>query len=56
MAFVVAKDNLTPEEIEGFVAVNIAPHKKLRGWVEFLEKKIAKSENAKIQRKDLKCT
>lgn len=53
MAFVVAKDNITPEEIEGFIAENIAPHKKLRGWVEFLEK-IAKSENGKIQRKDLR--
>ena len=48
MAFVVAKGNVTPEEIETFVAKNVAPHKQLRGGVKFLDK-IPKSENGKIQ-------
>ena len=52
-AFVVPKGDITPEEIADFIAQRVAPHKKLRGGVEFIEK-IPKSASGKILRKDLR--
>ena len=52
-AFVVAKGVVTPEEVAAFIAEKVAPHKKLRGGVELIDK-IPKSENGKIQRKELR--
>ena len=50
-AFVVPKGDITPEEVAAFVAEKDAPHKKLRGGVEFVGK-IPKSASGKILRKD----
>ena len=52
-AFVVPKGDVTPEEVADFVAEKVAPHKKLRGGVEFIDK-IPKSASGKILRKDLR--
>ena len=52
-AFVVPKGNISPEDIVDFVAERVAPHKKLRGGVEFVDK-IPKSASGKILRKDLR--
>ena len=52
-AFVVPKGDITPEDIADFVAERVAPHKKLRGGVEFIDK-IPKSASGKILRKDLR--
>ncbi|PFX14224.1 4-coumarate--CoA ligase 1 [Stylophora pistillata] len=52
-AFVVPKGDITPEEIADFIAQRVAPHKKLSGGVEFIEK-IPKSASGKILRKDLR--
>jgi acyl-coenzyme A synthetase/AMP-(fatty) acid ligase len=52
-AFIVPADSgLTAEEVMGFVADNVAPHKKIRR-VEFIES-IPKSTSGKILRKDLR--
>ena len=52
-AFVVPKGDITPEDVVDFVAERVAPHKKLRGGVEFIDK-IPKSASGKILRKDLR--
>ena len=52
-AFVVPKGDITPEDVVDFVAGKVAPHKKLRGGVEFIDK-IPKSASGKILRKDLR--
>ena len=52
-AFVVPKGDITPEEITAFVAEKVAPRKKLRGGVEFIDK-IPKSATGKILRKVLR--
>ena len=52
-AFVVPKGDITPDDIADFVAERVAPHKKLRGGVEFIDK-IPKSASGKILRKDLR--
>lgn len=49
-AFVVPKGEITPEEIANYIAQRVAPHKKLRGGVEFIDK-IPKSASGKILRK-----
>ena len=53
-AFIVAAPDtgLTAEEVMGFVADNVAPHKKIRR-VEFIDA-IPKSTSGKILRKDLR--
>ena len=50
-AFVVGDETLSPEEVMGFVADNVAPHKKIRR-VEFLDE-IPKSPAGKILRRIL---
>lgn len=50
-AFVVLKGEATPKEIMDFVAVRVAPHKKIRS-VEFIDK-IPKSASGKILRRVL---
>jgi len=52
-AFVVPKGEISPEDVVDFVAERVAPHKKLRGGVEFVDK-IPKSASGKILRKDLR--
>ncbi|XP_077991036.1 uncharacterized protein LOC144445371, partial [Glandiceps talaboti] len=53
-AFVVPKsDKLTPEDVIKFVEAKVAPHKKLRGGVEFMEL-IPKSASGKILRRILR--
>ena len=52
-AFVVPKGDISPEDVVEFVAERVAPHKKLRGGVEFVDK-IPKSASGKILRKDLR--
>ena len=52
-AFVVPNGDITPDDIADFVAERVAPHKKLRGGVEFIDK-IPKSASGKILRKDLR--
>ena len=52
-AFVVPKGDISPEGVVEFVAERVAPHKKLRGGVEFVDK-IPKSASGKILRKDLR--
>jgi len=55
MAFVVRKANatLTEKDVEIFVDENVAPYKKLRGGVEFIDE-IPKSLSGKILRRELK--
>ena len=55
MAFVVRKTNvsLTEKDVEIFVDENVAPYKKLRGGVEFIDE-IPKSLSGKIMRRELK--
>lgn len=55
MAFVVRKANATLNEkdVEIFVDENVAPYKKLRGGVEFIDE-IPKSLSGKILRRELK--
>ena len=55
MAFVVRKAGatLTERDVETFVDENVAPYKKLRGGVEFVEE-IPKSLSGKILRRELK--
>ena len=54
-AFVVKKANeeITEEEIVKYIEERVAPHKNLRGGVEFIDK-IPRSLSGKILRKDLK--
>jgi len=52
-AFVVPKGEISPQDVVDFVAERVAPHKKLRGGVEFVDK-IPKSASGKILRKDLR--
>lgn len=52
-AFVVPNGDISPEDVVEFVAERVAPHKKLRGGVEFVDK-IPKSASGKILRKDLR--
>ena len=52
-AFVVPKGDISPEDVAEFVAERVAPQKKLRGGVEFVDK-IPKSASGKILRKDLR--
>ena len=51
-AFVVRRGHLTSREIVDFVAMKVAPHKKLRGGVEFVDQ-IPKSPSGKILRRVL---
>ena len=52
-AFVVPKGDISPEDVVDYVAARVAPHKKLRGGVEFIDK-IPKSASGKILRKELR--
>ena len=52
-AFVVVKNGITEEEIVAYVAEQVAPFKKLRGGVEFIEK-IPTSPSGKKLRRELK--
>ena len=52
-AFVVPKGDISPEDVVDFVAERVAPYKKLRGGVEFVDK-IPKSASGKILRRDLR--
>ena len=52
-AYVVAKDEITADEIIAYVAENVAPVKKLKGGVEFIDE-IPKSASGKILRRELK--
>ncbi|KXJ19143.1 probable 4-coumarate--CoA ligase 3 [Exaiptasia diaphana] len=52
-AFVVTKAKLTEQDIIGFVSKKVAPHKKLRGGVEFVES-IPKNPSGKILRRQLR--
>lgn len=55
MAFVVRKGNaeLSERDVEIFVDENVAPYKKLRGGVEFVDS-IPRSLSGKILRRELK--
>ena len=57
-AFVVLKEatrtRRTPEELMDFVAARVAPHKKIRASVEFIDK-IPKVPSGKILRRVLEC-
>ncbi|KAL9952216.1 hypothetical protein ACROYT_G039437 [Oculina patagonica] len=52
-AFVVRRTDVTPDEIIKFVAGRVAPHKRLRGGVEFIDQ-IPKSPSGKILRRHLR--
>lgn len=52
-AFVVRRGDVTSEEIITFVAGRVAPHKRLRGGVEFIDQ-IPKSPSGKILRRHLR--
>ena len=52
-AFVVTKAKLTEQDVIAFVAKKVAPHKKLRGGVEFVES-IPKNPSGKILRRQLR--
>ena len=49
----VPKGDISPEDVVDFVAERVAPYKKLRGGVEFVDK-IPKSASGKILRRDLR--
>ena len=51
-AFVVLKENISPEEILAFVAGEVAPHKKIR-LIEIVDE-IPKSASGKILRRELR--
>ena len=53
MAFVVRRGDLKTEEVCKFVEKHLAPYKKLKGGVKFVDK-IPKSGNGKILRRELK--
>ncbi|KAL9952223.1 hypothetical protein ACROYT_G039444 [Oculina patagonica] len=52
-AFVVRRGEVTPDEIIKFVAGRVAPYKRLRGGVEFIDQ-IPKSPSGKILRRHLR--
>ena len=52
-AFVVRRGDVTAEDVVKFVAARVAPHKKLRGGVEFIDQ-IPKSPSGKILRRLLR--
>lgn len=52
-AFVVRRSDVTAEDVVKFVAARVAPHKKLRGGVEFIDQ-IPKSPSGKILRRLLR--
>ena len=52
-AFVVRHGDVTADDIVKFVAARVAPHKKLRGGVEFIDQ-IPKSPSGKILRRFLR--
>lgn len=52
-AFIVPKGEVTKSEIIDFVAERVAPHKKLRGGVEFIEQ-IPKTASGKILKRELR--
>ncbi|KAL9952227.1 hypothetical protein ACROYT_G039449 [Oculina patagonica] len=52
-AFVVSRGDVTPDDIIKFVAGRVAPHKRLRGGVEFIDQ-IPKSPSGKILRRHLR--
>ena len=52
-AFVVTKAMLTEQDVIAFVSEKVAPHKKLRGGVEFVES-IPKNPSGKILRRQLR--
>ena len=52
-AFVVRRGDVTSETIMEFVAKRVAPQKKLRGGVEFIDQ-IPKSPSGKILRRELR--
>jgi len=49
-AFVVKRGEITEREVEDFVAARVAPYKKLRGGVEFVDQ-IPKNPSGKILRR-----
>lgn len=55
MAFVVRKANstLAEDDVQTFVEENVAPYKKLRGGVEFIDE-VPKSLSGKILRRELR--
>lgn len=52
-AFVVKKGQITHKEVVDFVAAKVAPYKKLRGGVEFVDQ-IPKNPSGKILRRLLR--
>ena len=52
-AFIVPKGEVTETEIVDFVAKKVAPHKKLRGGVAFVEQ-IPKTASGKILKRELR--
>lgn len=52
-AFVVRRGDVSSDDIVKFVAERVAPHKKLRGGVEFIDQ-IPKSPSGKILRRLLR--
>ena len=52
-AYVVTNGNITKTDIIKFVEENVAPYKKLRGGIEFVDE-IPRSLNGKILRRELK--
>lgn len=53
MAYVVTNGNISKDDIIKFVEENVAPYKKLRGGVEFVDE-IPRSLSGKILRRELK--
>ena len=53
MAFVVSRGEITADEVAKFVEKHVAPYKKLKGGIKFVEK-IPKSGSGKILRRELK--
>lgn len=53
MAYVVSNGNITKNDIIKFVEENVAPYKKLRGGVEFVDE-IPRSLSGKILRRELR--
>lgn len=53
MAFVVRRNDIASEEVYNFVEKHVAPYKKLKGGIKFIDK-IPKSRSGKILRRELK--